>query len=219
MEKALLPSAQAIEKSEEHHANPGGYERIQKKAKREHRHRMGEKRALGDGQYNLMKMEKNEYEPEAADGMLGINPSANRRGDVADARFCDAVHADGIVVAQGVLGNADRGAEEHAAYRIAAAHSEIDCDEQRQIDQFGEAAILVKESLQDERKETDEWNSAAIVFVNLDIRFRSGAGAQHGVHVNSAREGRLLADSSQREDSAGLVRATLLSSSALIPAA
>jgi hypothetical protein len=36
--EALLPSAQTIQKGEEHHTNPGGDERIEEKAEREHRH-------------------------------------------------------------------------------------------------------------------------------------------------------------------------------------
>lgn len=108
MEKALLPSAQAVEKGEEHHADSGGDERIQQKAKREHRHRASEQHALRDGQYDLMEMEKHEYEPKAGDGMLGIDSRANGRGNVAYARFCDAVHADGIVVAKSVLQNSNR---------------------------------------------------------------------------------------------------------------
>jgi|SRR6516225_6546342 len=179
---------------------------------------MSEESAFCDGQHHLMKMEENEDEAEAADRMLGIDSRAHGGSDIADARFCDAVHADGIVVAERVLRDADGRAEKHAAYRIAAADAEIDRDEQRQINQFCEAAILVEESLQDERKETDEWNSAAIIFVDLDIRFRSGAGSQHGAHVNSAREGRLRAGSSQRRDSACLARAILPTSWASIPA-
>ncbi len=180
---------------------------------------MGEKDAFCDGQHHLMEMEEDEYEPEAADRVLRIDSRSYGRGDVAHASFCDAVHADGIVVAERVLRDADSRAEEHTAHRIASADAEVDRDEQRQIDQFGEAAILVKEGLQDKREKTDEGNGAAVVFVNFDIRFRSGAGAQHGIHVNYAREGRVRADSSQQRDSACLVRAIPLSSSALIPAA
>ena len=219
MEKALLPSAQAIEKGEKHNTDPGGDERIQKKAEREHGHGMGEKRAFRDGQNHLMEMEEDEYEPEAADGMLGIDSRADGRRDVAYTRFCDAVHADGIVVAQRVLSDADGRSEKHTADRIAAAHAEVDGYEQGQVDKFNKTAVFVKERLQDKSEKTDEWNGSAIVFVNLDIGFRSGAGAQHDVHVNYARAERLLARSWQRRDSACLLRGVLLSSSVLVPAA
>jgi hypothetical protein len=201
VEKSLLPSAQAIEKGEENHTDSGGDERIQQKAEREHRHRVSEKHALCDGQHNLMEMEKDKYEPKAGDGMLRIDSRAYRRGHVTNARFCDAVHADRIVVAERVLRDADSRAEEHAAYRVAAAHTKVDRDEQRQIHQFRKAAVFVKESLQDKREKTDERDRTAIIFVNLDIRFRSGAGAQHGIHVNYAREAWRKAERSLRRDS------------------
>ncbi len=134
MEKALLPSAQAIEKGEEHYADSGSNDGIKQKAERKHRHAMGQQGAFGDGQHHLMEMEEDEDESEAGDGMLCVDSRADGRGDIADARFCDAIHADGIVVAERVLRDADRRAEEHAAYRIASADAEINSDEQRQID-------------------------------------------------------------------------------------
>ena len=132
--RRLLPSAQAVEKGEEYDTDPGGDERIQQKAEREHWHGTGEQHALRDGQHHLMEMEEDEYESKAGDGMLRIDSRAHGGGHVADARFGDAVHADGIVVAERILCDADSSAEKHAAHRIAAAYTEIDRDEQRQID-------------------------------------------------------------------------------------
>ena len=132
--RRLLPSAQAVEKGEEYDTDPGGDKRIQQKTESEHWHGTGEQYTLRDGQHHLMEMEEDKYESKAGDGMLGIDSRAHGGGYVADARFGDAVHADRIVVTQRVLRDADSRAEEHAAYRIAAAYTEIDCDEQGQID-------------------------------------------------------------------------------------
>ena len=177
MENALLPPAELVEKSEEHHANAGGDNGIQQQLESEHRHVMGEQHALGDGEHYLMKMKKDEDEAEAADGMLRINSRAHGRGHIADARFCYAVHADWIVVAQCILRDADGRAEEHSADRVAAADAEINRDEQGKIDEFREAAVFMKKGLQHKSKETDERNRAAIVFVYFNIGFRTRAGA------------------------------------------
>src|SRR5580700_11073348 len=164
-----------------------------------------------------MEMEKDEYESEAADRILRINSGADGGGDIADACFCYAVHADRGGVAESVLRDADGRTEEHAAHGIAAAYAEIDRDEQRQIDEFCESAILVKEGLQDKRQKTDEGNGAAVVFVDFDIGFRSGAGAQHGVHINYACAEWMTPDCLQRRGSPRSGR-VLRTSSASIPA-
>ena len=54
-------------------------------------------------------------ESKAGDGMLSIDSRAHGGGDVANARFGDTVHADGIVVAERILCDADGRAEEHTA--------------------------------------------------------------------------------------------------------
>ena len=177
MENALVPPAQLVEEGEEHNTDPRRNHGIQEKPESEHRHMMVEQHAFGEGEHNLMEMEKDEDKAEAADRMLGIDSRANGRSDIADARFCDAVHANRIVVAQRVLRDADGRTEKHSAHRVAAADAEIDSDEQGQVNEFREAAIFVQEGLQDERKKTDERNRAAIIFVYFDIGFRPGAGA------------------------------------------
>ena len=130
---------------------------------------MGEQHALRNGQHHLMEMEKHENQAEAADGMFGVDSRADGRSDISDERFRDAVHADGIVVAERVLHDSDGRAEKHPGDRIAAAHAEINRDQQRQINQFRPAAVLVKECLEDEREKTNERNGAAIILVYFDI--------------------------------------------------
>ena len=186
-----MPAAQAIKQSEEHDANSGGDGGIEQKPQRKHGHRAGKEDALRDGQHNLMEMEKHENEPEAAYRMLGVDSRADGRRNIPDARFCDAIQANWIVVAQCVLRDADRGAEKHSANRVPAAHAEIDCDEQGQVDELREATVFVKEGLQYKRKKTDEWNRSVIVFVYFNIGFRSRAGAQHRGHITDGERSAL----------------------------
>jgi hypothetical protein len=179
-----MPAAQAIEQSEQHDANSGGDYGIEEKAQGKHGHGTRKEHALGNGQHNLMEVEQHKNEPQAAYRMLGIDSRADGRGNITYTSFCDAIQANRIVVAQCVLHDADRRAEKHSANRVPAAHAEIDCDEQGQVDELRKAAILVKEGLQYKRKKTDEWNRSVIVFVYFNIGFRSHAGAQHRGHVN-----------------------------------
>ena len=186
-----MPAAQAIKQSEEHDANSGGDYRIEEKAQGKHGHGTGKEHALRNGQYNLMEMEKHKNESEAAYRMLGIDSRADGRGNITYTSFCDAIEANWIVVAQCVLRDADCRAEKHSANRVPAAHAEINCDEQGQIDELREAAVFVKEGLQDKRKKTDEWNRSVIVFVYFNIGFRSRAGAQHRGHINDGERSAL----------------------------
>jgi hypothetical protein len=186
-----MPAAQAIEQSEQHDANSGGDYGIEEKAQGKHGHGTRKEHALGNGQHNLMEVEQHKNEPEAAYRMLGIDSRADGRGNITYTSFCDAIQANRIVVAQCVLHDADRRAEKHSANRVPAAHAEIDCDEQGQVDELRKAAILVKEGLQYKRKKTDEWNRSVIVFVYFNIGFRSHAGAQHRGHVNDGERSAL----------------------------
>jgi hypothetical protein len=181
--KDLRRLAEAVEQGKQDHANSCGDKGIEQKVQREKRHRAREQNAFGDCENNLMEMEQDEDEPEPAYGMLRIDSRPDGRGDISNARFRNTVHANGIVVAQCVLRNADRRSQQHAAHRISPAHAEINCDEQWQVDEFRPAAVLVKERLQDERQKTNERNSSAVVFVYFDIRFRLCAGAQHRSQV------------------------------------
>ena len=51
-----------------------------------------------------------------------------------------------------VLKNADRAAEKQPSDRIAPAHAEINRNQQRQINKLRPAAVLVKKSLEHQRK-------------------------------------------------------------------
>ena len=98
------------------------------------------------------------------------------------------------------------GSQKHSADRISAAYAEINCNEKRKIDEFGPAAIFVKERLYDESEKPDQRDGTAIIFMDFDIRFGLRAGAQHRSHFiwtgSGSVEVRLLrrgsADSARR---------------------
>lgn len=48
-------------------------------------------------QKDLMNVEEKEHQNEAADGMFGVEPRADRRRNVSDESFGDSVESDGRV--------------------------------------------------------------------------------------------------------------------------
>ena len=106
--------------------------------------------------------------------MFGIDAAADGRSEVSDDRFRDTEEADGIVVAQRVLQDADLPPSSTPVDWIAAAHAEIDRDEQREVDQLRPAAVFVQEGLKQEREKRDD-KPAAVEFMNLDVGVRSAS--------------------------------------------
>ena len=134
---------------------------------------MIQQHALCNCKNYLMKMETEENEKKPAYGMLSIHTTANGGRQITDDCFRDSVHADGIVVAECILQNSDGASEKHAGDRISAAYTKINRDQKRQVNQFGPAAVFVKESLKDKRQQSDAENRAAVKFVDLDIGVRA----------------------------------------------
>ena len=60
---------------------------------------MSEQNAFGDCENGLMKMEEDEDEPKRLTGCSVSMRAPTEEATYPDARFRDAVHADGIVVA------------------------------------------------------------------------------------------------------------------------
>src|SRR5579864_3570552 len=103
-----MRATQAVEEGEEQNAEPSADNRTDEEVQIKQRRRPDQQSPLRDCQYELVKMEENENQAEAADGVFGVDPRAHRRGKITNERFCDAVEADGIIVAERVLKDADR---------------------------------------------------------------------------------------------------------------
>ena len=103
-------------------------------------------------------------------GMLGVEARADGRSKIADNSFGDAEKAERRL-AEAVLQQTDEGAEQQSCRRIAAAQSEIDCDQKRQIKHAELGNVNGDKGLQYQRKNHAENNRAAVKLVNFNMRF------------------------------------------------
>lgn len=118
----------------------------------------------------LLHPEKDEGQSEAAEGVLGVNAASDGGRQIADHGLGDAVQAEGLVT-EAVLQDADDQAEEQPGGRIAAAQTEIEDDEERELEEFGPVDIDGQKSLQHECEDGDNGDGAGIELVHLDVRF------------------------------------------------
>src|SRR5690348_2843984 len=131
---------------------------------------------LRDRKNDLMKMKEQENESKAAGRMFGIDTSSHRGSKVSHQGLGNPVETDRIIVAKGILKNADRCSQKHAAYRVAPANPKINGHQQRQIHKLGPMAEPVKETLQDQGQKNCKDHRSAIVLVHLDARLRLHPG-------------------------------------------
>lgn len=108
----LIGAAQAVEHGEQKDTEDRGDHRIQQQIQTEEALGLIEEYAVGDDQNGLVKVKKYKDQAEARQWVLGVDATADGRSKIADNRAGDAVHADGIVVAERILKNADRASEE-----------------------------------------------------------------------------------------------------------
>lgn len=132
--------------------------------------------ALRYRENNLMKVKKQKNQSKAADRMFGINASSHRGSEIPHESLRDPVETDRIVVTKSILKNADRCSQKHTAHGITPAHSEINRNQQRQIDKFRPMAELVKQTLQDQGQKNRKDHGATIVLVHLNARLRLHPG-------------------------------------------
>src|SRR5690348_7065514 len=122
--KVELLAAKAVEQGKEDDADGGINHRFEQQMEREKRNGLVEQEALREHVNRLVKVEEEKGEHKTAHGMLCIDARAGSGSDISHQSFCDAVEADGIVVAEPVLKHPDRRAEQQARHWIASAHAE-----------------------------------------------------------------------------------------------
>src|SRR5580692_7853893 len=127
--------------------------------------------------------EKSDGQCEACGGMFRIEARADRRSEVADNCFRDAVEAErNGRAAEAVLQNADRHTEKQSCGGVPPAQAKVDDDEHRKIQNRGFREIDGQKSLQHEGKGRGQDDRACPELVHLDVQFAAAyvVGVVHG---------------------------------------
>src|SRR5580658_1209620 len=149
--------------------------------------------APGQGDEALVKGKERDGQGEARRGMFRIEACADRRGQITDHGFRDAVKPEGDGrSAQAVLQNADGHAEKQTCGRIPPAQAEVNVNEERQIQNGGFRKIDRQKSLQHERKARRQNDRARAKLMNFNVQF-AAANVEGVVHGLSGEAGLVAA--------------------------
>mgnify|MGYP001592477770 CR=1 FL=1 len=169
-----LGFAQAVEKGKQANGQYGIDQRGEQQVEREERLRLGQQQASGHHKYSELKVEEHEGQNEPAEGVLDVDPRADRRRRKTDQRLGDAEQSDRRV-AQAVLEQTDDHAQQQAGGRVPAAQPKVERDQQRQIEQSHPGQLPRQERLKEQRQRGGANDRPAVKLVNFDGAVGLGA--------------------------------------------